>query len=160
TVVLPLGKTHYDERDLCQCDGDGVHVTSAIGMQMEQAEERSLDRGITTQYDVSATSPIILMVEDNVDIRAFIVNHLRAYYTVLEASDGGEGWELVQSRLPDLVITDIMMPIADGISLLKNIKQCVDTNHIPVLLLSARSAMDSVIEGLQLGSDDYMTKPF
>ena len=160
TVVLPLGKAHYDEKDLCQCDGDGVHLTSATGMQMEPAEKLSLDREITNQCDVSATSPIILVVEDNVDIRAFIVNHLRTYYTVLEAGDGGEGWELVQSRLPDLVITDIMMPIADGISLLKNIKQCVDTNHIPVLLLSARSAMDSVIEGLQLGSDDYMTKPF
>ncbi len=81
-------------------------------------------------------------------------------YTMIEAADGGEGWELVKTKLPDLVITDIMMPIADGISLLKNIKQSVETNHIPVLLVTARTSMENVLEGLQHGSDDYITKPF
>src|SRR3546814_16757279 len=79
--------------------------------------------------DADTPNPVVLVVEDNVDIRAFIANHLRIQYTVLEAADGLDGWTLVQSKLPDLVITDIMMPVADGISLLKNMKQHVDTNH-------------------------------
>ena len=108
----------------------------------------------------SGTKPLILVVEDHEEIRSMIVQNLPAHYAVVEAADGQEGWEKVKMHLPDLVITDIMMPVADGISLLRNIKQTLDTNHIPVLLLTARTAVESVIEGLQSGSDDYLTKPY
>lgn len=160
TVELPLGNAHYRHTDLVGNDGkETSHVASAIPAN-EPLYDATIDHTATEERAIDLQRPVVLVVEDNADIRTFIVNHLRDQYTVWEAADGVEGWVLVQTKLPDLVITDIMMPVADGISLLKNIKQHMDTNHIPVLLLTARTSMENVIEGLQLGSDDYITKPF
>ncbi|HWK57625.1 MAG TPA: two-component regulator propeller domain-containing protein [Parapedobacter sp.] len=158
TVELPLGNTHYKAKDIM-----GYHTGETLTMATaipDLAGNLIADDETVKNHGADILRPVVLVVEDNTDIRTFIANHLRAHYTVLQASNGLDGWALVQSKLPDLVITDIMMPMADGISLLKNIKQHVDTNHIPVLLLTARTSMENVIEGLQLGSDDYITKPF
>ncbi len=153
TVELPLGSAHVRPED-------------ASGQPIEELQSLT-EEPVTYHPDAYTDNapgnnnrPLILIVEDHEEIRTVIARSLPGEYIILEAADGQEGWELVQLHLPDLVITDIMMPVADGLSLLKNIKQTLETNHIPVLLLTARTAMESVIEGLQSGSDDYLTKPF
>ncbi|QKZ13803.1 two-component regulator propeller domain-containing protein [Spirosoma sp. KUDC1026] len=106
------------------------------------------------------TGPLILVVEDSTDLREFIVSELSNQYRVISADNGLDGWELVQAELPDVVISDVMMPRMSGIELTERIKTTPLTAHIAVLLLTARTAHDSVMDGLQKGANEYMAKPF
>ena len=105
-------------------------------------------------------TPRILVVEDNDELRAFLVGELTPAYRVFQAADGQEGWELTLAELPDIVLTDVMMPRRDGYELTRLIKDHTDTNHIAVVMLTAKAAQQSRIGGLQQGADDYLAKPF
>ena len=85
---------------------------------------------------------------------------LSGVYSVLTAADGEDAWKLIPEELPDMVISDVMMPITDGITLCRRIKGDIRTSHIPVILLTAKSAKDSQLVGLEAGADDYISKPF
>ena len=102
----------------------------------------------------------ILIVEDNNELRHFLWNILSETYTVLEATNGKEGLKYAQQYIPDLIISDVMMPVMDGLDMVKAIKADHDTCHIPIILLSAKSSLDDRIAGLEQGIDDYITKPF
>jgi len=104
--------------------------------------------------------PRLLLVEDNDELREFLVGELGASYHIMKAEDGQVGWEMTQAELPDIVITDVMMPRMDGYELTRRIKENPDTDHIAVVMLTAKAAQPSRIEGLQQGADDYLTKPF
>ncbi|WP_343556489.1 two-component regulator propeller domain-containing protein [Sphingobacterium sp.] len=104
--------------------------------------------------------PVILVAEDNVELRCFLCENLRKKYIVLEANDGNEALELVQARQPDIIISDVTMPNCDGITLLQRIKNDSSSNHIPVILLTARTADPYITEAFDIGTDDYITKPF
>lgn len=108
----------------------------------------------------SASQPLVLVVEDNEELRNFITGELAQSYQVLTATNGAEGWELAQSELPHLVISDVMMPLMDGYELTHRLKTSSLTSHIGVVLLSARAAHESRMAGLTQGADDYLTKPF
>jgi signal transduction histidine kinase/ligand-binding sensor domain-containing protein/DNA-binding NarL/FixJ family response regulator len=102
----------------------------------------------------------ILLVDDDADLRTFIKTTLEEEYVVLEAKNGLEGWEKARKNLPDFVVSDIMMPEMDGILLLQKLKEDFLTSHIPVILLTAKTTIESKLEGLTYGADDYITKPF
>ncbi|WP_368153970.1 response regulator transcription factor, partial [Bacteroides cellulosilyticus] len=102
----------------------------------------------------------VLVVEDNEELRHFMVNILRKDYHVIEAENGKTGLEKIKSKIPDLVISDIMMPCLDGIELLEEVKKDYNVSHIPFVLLSAKATLDDRIKGLEYGADDYITKPF
>ncbi|HEX5026423.1 MAG TPA: two-component regulator propeller domain-containing protein [Agriterribacter sp.] len=102
----------------------------------------------------------ILIVDDNDDIRFYIKDNLRVNYIVYEAMDGKEGWKKAQEFQPDLVISDIMMPEMNGMELCCKIKNDVRTSHIPVILLTAKSAEEQKLAGFETGANDYITKPF
>jgi signal transduction histidine kinase/DNA-binding response OmpR family regulator len=107
------------------------------------------------------TSPIILIVEDNEDMQAYIGNILKEEnYKLLFAKNGKEGLLLAQTQIPNVIVTDVMMPVADGNWLIKNLKEQVATNHIPIIMLTAKASLESRLEGLQHGVDVYLTKPF
>jgi signal transduction histidine kinase/ligand-binding sensor domain-containing protein/AraC-like DNA-binding protein len=102
----------------------------------------------------------VLIIDDNPDILNYLNDMLSDTYNVLQAEDGDAGYEKASGAIPDLIISDVMMPGKDGISLCKELKSQITTSHIPIILLTARTATVYEIEGLQTGADDYITKPF
>ena len=105
-------------------------------------------------------APLLLLVEDHEEVRTYIKNKLQAHFQIIEAEDGKIGLAKATERLPDLIISDLMMPQMDGISLCQAIKKDHRTDHIPFILLTAKADVDSRIEGLKIGADDYLAKPF
>jgi signal transduction histidine kinase/DNA-binding response OmpR family regulator len=103
---------------------------------------------------------IILVVEDSIDMRNYIKCSLEPLYQVIEAANGKEGIQKAREIIPDLIISDIMMPEANGYELLGVLKRDITTSHIPIILLTAKASEESVIQGLEIGADDYITKPF
>ncbi|OJJ14220.1 hypothetical protein BKI52_43920 [marine bacterium AO1-C] len=108
----------------------------------------------------SSKENTILVVEDNHDLRKFIIAELEESYNIIEASDGSEGITLALEHIPDFIISDIMMPKTDGLELLKTLREHTTTHHIPIILLTAKASPENKILGLKMGSDDYITKPF
>ncbi|WP_373495365.1 two-component regulator propeller domain-containing protein [Aquiflexum sp.] len=102
----------------------------------------------------------ILVADDNEDIRAYLRELLKDEYEILEAEDGADALSIILREMPDLVVSDVMMPNLDGIRLCQEIKGQISTSHIPVILLTARTSLDYEMEGLQTGAEDYITKPF
>ena len=159
TVRLPFGREHLDVSDLSpllpptsETAPDAPALPAVLSTGAEEAINRAAD-------PVPVTGRL-LIVEDNQDLRQFLVQLFRSDFGVTEAVDGVEGWELAQSLLPDLVLSDVMMPRSDGLELCQRIKQHPKTSHIPVLLLTARAAAAHEVEGLETGADDYINKPF
>ena len=99
-------------------------------------------------------------MEDNEDIRFYLKDNLKGLYKVEEATNGKEGWEKIKQLNPDLVVSDIMMPLMDGVELARKIKTETQTAHIPVILLTAMGSEEKQLEGLKAGVNDYITKPF
>ncbi len=118
-----------------------------------------LHTGASEQAPASAP-PLLLLAEDNDELRAFLSQTLSDRYEVIAAPDGKEAIELARQRVPDIVVSDIVMPHVDGIGLLDALKTDVVTSHIPVLLLTSKTALESRLKGLQHGADAYLGKPF
>jgi DNA-binding response OmpR family regulator len=104
--------------------------------------------------------PKVLLVEDHADMRAYLRKHLARDYELLEAARGDTGLRMVRTEMPDVVVSDIMMPGLDGYALCRALKADPETDFIPVVLLTAKTGTPSKIEGLEGGADDYLTKPF
>jgi YesN/AraC family two-component response regulator len=102
----------------------------------------------------------ILVVEDNDELREFIKMCLMPHYDIMEASNGKEGWELAVTEIPDLIVTDVIMPEMDGLQFCRNLKNDERASHIPVIMLTAKIAVEQQLEGLESGADLYLTKPF
>lgn len=125
-----------------------------------QAEWSPVEEQATAEVAGSAARSVILVVEDNDDIRNYIRKNLAGEYTILEAPNGIEGVEKALSAIPDLVISDIMMPGMDGLEMCKQLKSNEKTSHIPVMLLTARQSDQYETEGYEMGADAYIVKPF
>ncbi len=108
----------------------------------------------------SGKKKTIVIVEDNEDLRFYLKDNLKRQYHVEEATNGKEGWEKIKQLNPDLVVSDIMMPLMDGVELAKKVKTETLTAHIPIILLSAMGSEEKQLEGLSVGVNDYITKPF
>ena len=135
-----------------------AHVEEATGwLANGEAAERSPSSSTAQPAD---SAPTVLLVDDNADMRTYLQRLLSARFDVVTAANGEEALAVVEQRLPDLVLTDVMMPRLDGFELLKALRTNERTREIPVVLLSARAGEDSRIEGLDAGADDYLVKPF
>ncbi|MBL7859266.1 MAG: tetratricopeptide repeat protein [Cyclobacteriaceae bacterium] len=114
----------------------------------------------TIEDITEADRPVILVAEDHADMRTFIHEILAPQYEIVLTENGSQGWDKALERVPDLVITDLMMPELDGTEFCKRLKTHEATSHIPVVMLTARADQESKLEGLYIGADDYLTKPF
>lgn len=114
----------------------------------------------SNEQPTTSDKPVILLVEDNADVRAFVRDELLARYTILEAKNGQLGLEQARQAQPDLVLSDVMMPVMNGVELCRQLKADPETSHLPVILLTARGSQEHQLEGLDSGADDYIPKPF
>ncbi|MBT8183844.1 MAG: response regulator [Eudoraea sp.] len=146
-VVLPLEKIETGKRP-----PDEIEIAPVIRSSVET------NGGVAPSN--KQEGPQILIIEDNNDMRFFIGEQLESQYAVSEAVNGKEGLDKAHKMVPDLIITDLMMPQMDGITLCKELKSQRATSHIPVIMLTAKAGMDNKLEGLETGADDYLTKPF
>ncbi|MDP4268824.1 MAG: two-component regulator propeller domain-containing protein [Bacteroidota bacterium] len=112
------------------------------------------------QFEITKGKPVLLIVEDNADMRQYVKSILKEDYNILEAANGAIGLELTNRYQPDLIISDIMMPVMDGLEFCKKVKSNFVTSHIPVILLTAKSATDTQIESFNQGADAFLVKPF
>lgn len=155
TVTLPAGNAHFTEAERMEKKNSGQPGSNAFVQELSDKNE---------EEEVAVFSgeelPAILIVEDNLELRNFIKSIFSTSYKVLEAENGKQGLEIAKEQLPDLIISDVMMPVMDGIQMCKKIKSSVNTSHIPLILLTARTSETFKLEGLELGADDYITKPF
>lgn len=145
SIEIPVGKKVYDASELINTNSK-IEVVTAI------------DKG--KKIIGLENAKIMLIVEDNEDIRAYIKTIFKEEYHIIEASNGEEGFTVAIEHVPDIIISDVMMPIKDGMALCKDIKQDERTSHIPLILLTAKAGDENVIQGTELGADDYITKPF
>ncbi|MEC3907029.1 two-component regulator propeller domain-containing protein [Tamlana sp. 2201CG12-4] len=157
TVKLPLGKTHLLENEIIKGHEENdtlFHYKSQLNNNHSESDQ-STDIIIPNEEKFT-----ILIVEDDPSLRPFIKDFLNKQYNVVEAENGRIGMEMALKHLPDLIISDIVMPEMVGTELCKNIKENIKISHIPVILLTSRSSLDYKIEGFESGADDYISKPF
>ncbi len=147
-LSIPVSKEAFAENELN--DGENVHKWPQDIFQLQNIRTKP----------IAPERERILIVEDDHDLRAYLRNCLQAQYHVSEASTGVEGMNLSRTELPDIIITDVMMPEMDGMEMCKKIKDTVETSHIPVLMLTAKSDDEYQQNGLDCGAWDYITKPF
>jgi signal transduction histidine kinase/DNA-binding response OmpR family regulator/ligand-binding sensor domain-containing protein len=173
TITLPLGKDHLSAEEVARSSfvvqaEPNVSMDTAVAglgeLSQQVGEKENKSRIEPDELFKSATETntksIILVVEDNADLRRYIAKSLTDKYKVVEAENGKEGLERARAIIPDLIISDIMMPEIDGIELCQTLKKDIATSHIPVVLLTARASEEAQVKGLEGGADDYITKPF
>jgi len=161
TIILPLGKSHLEQDEIVEVrktvdSGTFPDIPDSV---VHEDEQKIPGKATDTEL-MDNSIPVILIVEDNADLRAYIRSFLDSDYQVIEAEDGQIGIDKATETVPDLIISDVMMPKMDGYQLCDKIKSDVRTSHIPVILLTARASLESKLEGLETGADDFITKPF
>jgi PAS domain S-box-containing protein len=156
TIKLPLGKEHLSDDEIVE---DKI-ILNEVKNQTEIAIVDSSSQLFQNDSEVIEDKNIILVVEDNAEVRDYIKDSLGKDYQIEEASNGEQGVRKAEQFIPDLIISDIMMPKMDGNELIRILKNDEKTSHIPIILLTAKSEQESRLEGLETGADDYLTKPF
>ncbi len=154
-VTLPIHQAAFRAEDLVTLPTEATAAIMAAPAAMAKG-----DHPVIAQKPKANDVPLILVVEDNADVRRYIIDQLGHEYRLLEADNGRIGLDLAFEHTPDLVLTDIMMPEIDGLELTRQLKADPRTSHIPVIALTAKAERADKLEGLSLGADDYLTKPF
>jgi DNA-binding response OmpR family regulator len=140
-------------------DEDSVPEQAAVNEKKNERDGKPSHDQIDKVPDKTKKKSLLL-VEDSDDFRFYLKDNLKFLYTIYEAKNGVEGWNMILAQQPDLVVSDIMMPEMNGIELCTKIKSDERVSHIPVILLTARSSDEQRLEGFKTGADDYITKPF
>lgn len=156
TVSLPYRRSAYTQEEISDTplEYTGASIETVPPLLMAEEDPAGEKNGGNKR------KPLILIVEDHADIRSLLRNELEQRFRILEAEDGKKGYELATQQLPDLIITDVMMPVSDGIAMTKKLRGNHHTRAIPVIMLTARTTMEAGVEGVEAGADIYIPKPF
>ena len=166
TITLPGNAARVPDHQLGEASSPSsdAALPARIGVGYLAEALRWLDDDPVPGAEPSATTADaayrVLVVDDNADMRDYVSGVLRSTYVVTTATDGAAALDLARDNPPDMVLTDVMMPILDGFGLLRELRADPRTMHVPVVMLSARSGEDAAVEGLEAGADDYLIKPF
>ena len=155
-VILKKGDKHL----LAKENVELINESDTQINHIEQIDEQFVEEVRTVQQKYYANKPKILIVEDDTELRLMLVEIFSALYQVEEAANGLEGLSKARETQPDIILSDLMMPIMSGIEMCATLKNDFETSHIPVVLLTAQTAVEQNIEGLRSGADDYICKPF
>jgi len=163
-VILPKGKEHLKPEEIVS---ETIITVEREELQESVSKLEFIESDLITddhlyqdEVDGKKDKPCILIVDDNADLRTYLRGYLDQLYLISEAQDGEKGFTNATEEIPDLIISDVMMPRMDGYELCKKLKTDERTSHIPVILLTARASKESRIEGLETGADDFIIKPF
>src|SRR5690606_30638109 len=157
SVRLPLGDGHLTDDQIISNFKSSDDISQYVSQL--RTPEICFDQELT-QSIIEEDKRTILLVEDHTPLRSFMRTLLKDQYNILEAKDGKVGMEIALRSLPDLIVSDVIMPEMVGTELCANIKQNLRTSHIPVILLTSRTSLIYKVEGLESGADDYISKPF
>lgn len=157
-VELPLGRAHLRDHEIAAEESAVVYHIAKPPVEMMRPPDYKWPN--KPEENLNESAPFLLIVEDNQEVREYIQRIFQNIYRIAMAVDGKAGLTMAKKLLPDLIISDVMMPEMDGIQLCENLKTNIKTSHIPVILLTARTAQIFKNEGLETGADDYITKPF
>ena len=167
------GKGHYDKEVEFILEDTGAPMEMGQVVDLANSSIQS-ERLVADAEEVGTASSVeeeqeteegnakelMLLVEDNQELRVFLRSIFASNYRVVEAADGMEGWSKALKYVPDIIISDVMMPEKDGIEMTRELRADMTTSHIPIILLTAKTTIESKLEGLEYGADDYITKPF
>ncbi|WP_258104663.1 two-component regulator propeller domain-containing protein [Marinoscillum sp. MHG1-6] len=159
-IQFPCLKGAYELQELGESSGENDLMGQVELLKSEFLIQEEAEISKDEDFVPDTSKRTILVVEDNVDLRKFITHRLTDLYNVIEAGDGERGVEFAERYNPDIIVSDVMMPKMDGFELLASIKNNFSTSHIPVVLLTAKASVENQIEGIQIGADDYLPKPF
>ncbi len=151
-VIIPVTKTNFTQDQLIK--------EKPISFDQNIVNDTLIIENRVDDEDLDKNLPVILVVDDNEEIRLFIKSLLKRDYQIVEAENGQRGVDISLEIIPDLIISDVMMPVKDGIYLCNSLKSDELTSHIPIVLLTAKSGEDHELIGLKTGADSYITKPF
>lgn len=166
-IRLPMGAAHLRADELENADEDNV-LTHASVVELDKQEfmesaedEYTGDEGNQDKKPVKAKSHLrLLLVEDEDEILEYLKDELADEYKIMTCNNGKKAYDIILTNTPDLIISDIMMPEMDGLTLCHKIKQNANVNHVPIILLTAKSKPEDKLEGMDIGADAYMVKPF
>ncbi|MCB9207342.1 MAG: response regulator [Ignavibacteriales bacterium] len=147
-INMPLGKDHLTENEIIINEGQQIQYESIENLNIDELKNNEKHK------------PLLLIVEDDLDVLKFIKDILNKEYHIICANNGEEGYQKCLEHIPDLILSDIMMPVLDGNRMCEKIRKDEKTSHIPIILLTAKADEENKIEGLELGADDYIIKPF
>ncbi len=155
-IYIPMGKDHISDQNQIKEESDEIILT-----QKEiELSDLGYDEVKIREEKPTGERPLILFIDDNLDVRRYVTGILGKEYEVITAEDGLKGLEKLKEYIPDLIISDIMMPRMDGYQFCKSVKSNPELRHIPLIFLTAKADTELKIEGLEEGADDYIVKPF
>ena len=147
-IKLPMGKTHFKKEQLASETSEEDILSNYSKTSIKDFDENEFEKSL------------VLIVEDNPHLLDYLEDLMSKNFQVIVAENGKKGLELAKEKNPDIIVSDVMMPVMDGITLCSEIKSNILTSHIPIILLTARTMVENIMEGFEKGADDYLVKPF
>ena len=161
TVTIPINKDAFTKDSIIEQRPQKYNFDySKVGVNILKESQLIRNKLTENNTEHSVEVPLLLIVEDNKELREYMIDFLNNDFRVLTANNGKEGLDLAIKKTPDVIISDLMMPVMDGVEMCKIIKTNINTSHIPVIILTAKSGVENEKEGLETGADEYILKPF